>query len=93
MITEIATLTLRPGTEQEFAAVFPRAVENITSAKGYRSHSLRRSVETPNRFMLTVHWETLADHMVGFRESASFQQWRALVGPFFAAPPQVEHFE
>lgn len=22
---------------------------------------------------------------------ADFQQWRALVGPYFASPPQVEH--
>ena len=93
MVTEIATLTIRAGTEQEFAAVFAKAIKNISAAKGYRSHSLGRSVETPNRFMLTVQWETLADHMVGFRESPAFQQWRALVGPFFAAPPQVEHFE
>jgi hypothetical protein len=30
---------------------------------------------------------------VGFRESALFTEWRAIVGPFFAAPPQVEHFD
>jgi hypothetical protein len=29
---------------------------------------------------------------VDFRQSAAFQQWRAIVGPFFAAPPSVEHF-
>ena len=26
------------------------------------------------------------------RESPLFTQWRAIVGPFFAAPPLVEHF-
>jgi hypothetical protein len=30
---------------------------------------------------------------VGFRQSELFTQWRAIVGPFFAAPPVVEHFK
>jgi len=29
---------------------------------------------------------------VGFRQGPLFAQWRAIVGPFFAQPPQVEHF-
>jgi hypothetical protein len=37
-------------------------------------------------------WATLEDHTVGFRQSAAFQDWRAIVGPFFAQPPYVEHF-
>ena len=44
------------------------------------------------RFVLQIFWDTLEDHTVGFRESELFTQWRAIVGPFFAAPPQVEHF-
>jgi hypothetical protein len=30
---------------------------------------------------------------VHFRGSEAFTAWRAIVGPFFAQPPQVEHFE
>jgi heme-degrading monooxygenase HmoA len=50
-------------------------------------------VENPERYVLMIYWETLEDHTVGFRESAAFAEWRAIVGPYFAAPPQVEHFE
>jgi quinol monooxygenase YgiN len=28
-----------------------------------------------------------------FRASEGFAEWRALVGPFYAAPPEVEHTE
>ena len=35
--------------------------------------------------------ETLENHTVDFRGSADFQEWRKLVAPFFAAPPEVEH--
>jgi hypothetical protein len=42
---------------------------------------------------LQIFWSTLEDHTVRFRQSPQFAQWRAIVGPFFAAPPHVEHFE
>jgi hypothetical protein len=31
--------------------------------------------------------------MKGFRESEGFTQWRALLGPHFAAAPTVQHYE
>ena len=40
-----------------------------------------------------IFWDTLENHTVDFRGSPAFQDWRALVGPFFAAPPAVEHFD
>ena len=43
--------------------------------------------------MLQIVWDTLEDHTVGFRQSDAFTQWRTIVGPFFAGPPTVEHFE
>jgi hypothetical protein len=30
---------------------------------------------------------------VGFRQGPLFAQWRAIIGPFFAQPPVVEHFD
>jgi hypothetical protein len=40
-----------------------------------------------------IYWATLEDHTVGFRQSDAFPAWRAIVGPFFAQPPVVEHLE
>lgn len=40
-----------------------------------------------------VQWATLEDHTVDFRGSPDFAEWRALVGEFFASPPEVEHTE
>ena len=49
-------------------------------------------LERPNVYMFTIDWETLDDHMVGFRESEQFTQWRTLIGPHFDGPAVVEHF-
>jgi heme-degrading monooxygenase HmoA len=93
MIIEFAQLTIRAGSEQQFEAAFPAAIKILGGSKGYVSHELRRSMETPNRYALIVQWQTLEDHTVGFRGSPAFTQWRAHVGPFFEEPPVVEHFQ
>ena len=45
------------------------------------------------RYLLLVQWEKLSDHTEGFRGWALFQQWRAVIGPFFDGAPAVEHYE
>jgi heme-degrading monooxygenase HmoA len=93
MILEFAQITIRPGSESKFETVFPAAIKVLGSSKGYLSHELRRSVETPNRYALLVQWQTLEDHTVGFRGSPAFTEWRAHIGPFLESPPVVEHFQ
>jgi heme-degrading monooxygenase HmoA len=93
MIIEIAQLSIRHGSEPQFEAVFPVAIEVLGGTKGYLGHDLRRSIESPNRYALLVQWQTLEDHTVGFRGSAAFTRWREHIGPFLDSPPVVEHFQ
>jgi heme-degrading monooxygenase HmoA len=93
VIVEVALLSIRPGSEAQFEAVFRKAIAVPAASKGYLAHELKRSVETPNRYALRIEWETLEDHTVGFRNSPAFAAWRALVGPFFESAPVVEHFK
>ena len=92
MIVELAQLTIVAGREAEFESVFRTAISAAAGCHGYLAHELRRSIESPNRYMLRIEWATLEDHTVGFRGSPAFTQWRAQVGPFFASAPVVEHF-
>jgi len=48
-------------------------------------------VETPTKYRLVVGWETVDDHMVHFRGSPEFQEWRRLAGGHFQRPPIVDH--
>jgi heme-degrading monooxygenase HmoA len=63
-----------------------------SQAKGFRGWKVNKGVESPERYVLMIFWETQEDHTVGFRQGPLFTQWRAIVGPFFAQRPQVEHF-
>ena len=93
MILEIADFRIAPGQQAGFEEAIQRGVTTVISqAKGYRGWKVNHSVESPERYLLMIFWDTLEDHMVGFRQGPLFPQWRAIVGPFFAQPPQVEHF-
>ncbi|HOC12340.1 MAG TPA: antibiotic biosynthesis monooxygenase [Propionicimonas sp.] len=92
MVIEHAQISVIPGREDEFAANFDQALAVIRQAKGFRWAELHRFIERESVFLLLVGWESFEDHMTGFRESELFAQWRAVIGPFFAEPPVVEHF-
>jgi quinol monooxygenase YgiN len=91
MITEIAQIDVKPGTEAEFEKGVKQAVPIFKRAKGCRSMELRRSIEKPSRYRLFIGWDTVENHTNDFRGSADFQEWRKLVGHCFASPPDVEH--
>jgi heme-degrading monooxygenase HmoA len=94
MILELADIRIHAGQNQAFEEAIQRGVnEVIRHAKGFQGYKVNRGIESTERYLLQIFWDTLEDHTVGFRESAAFGQWRAIVGPFFAAPPVVEHFD
>jgi heme-degrading monooxygenase HmoA len=93
MILEVAILDVIPGQEVEFQAAFGSASSIISSMPGYVSHQLQRCLETRNRFILLVHWETLEAHTVGFRGSEKYQEWKTLLHHFYDPFPTVEHYE
>src|SRR5689334_2852819 len=94
MILEHADIRIAPGQQAAFEAAIAHGLKTVIArAKGFRGAQVQRGVESTERYVLLIHWDTLEDHTVGFRQSALFTEWRAIVGPFFAAPPVVEHFE
>ena len=93
MILELADIRIQPGKQAEFDAAIERGLRTVISrAQGMRGFKVNKGIESPERYLLQIFWDTLEAHNVGFRESPLFAEWRAIVGPFFAQPPVVEHF-
>jgi quinol monooxygenase YgiN len=93
MILEVAALRIAPEHREQFEAAFAKARAIISAMPGFVSYQLHRSIETGGHYLLLVQWLTVEHHTVGFRQSPQFKQWRALLGPFFAAAPAVEHYQ
>ena len=94
MIVEIADFKVRPEQRAEFIQAMGGAARDILGkSTGYLGHRILACQESPGRVVLTVEWNTLEDHTVGFRQSPAFAEWRAVIGPYFAEAPHVEHFD
>ena len=93
VITEHALLSVRPGMEGEFESAFGKAKSFIGSMPGFHGLTLSRCIENPATYLLLVEWARLEDHTEGFRGSAEYQEWRALLHHFYAPFPTVEHYE
>ncbi|MGE5336721.1 MAG: antibiotic biosynthesis monooxygenase family protein [Gemmatimonadota bacterium] len=93
MILEIADIRIHPGQQAAFDEAVLRGVTGvIAKAKGFRGYKINKGIESPERYLLMIFWDTLENHTIDFRQSPAFSAWRAIVGPFFAQPPQVEHY-
>lgn len=93
MILEVAILDVKSEQEAQFEQSFAQAQQIIASMAGYVSHQLQRCMENPSRYILLVNWQTLEAHTEGFRQSAEYQQWRALLHHFYDPFPTVEHYQ
>ncbi len=91
MIFEIAEIEVKPGEESAFEAAAAKAVPLFQRSKGCRAMELQRGIEKPSKYRLVVKWETVDDHLVHFRGSEEFQEWRRLIGSHIASAPVVEH--
>ncbi|HEU5007921.1 MAG TPA: antibiotic biosynthesis monooxygenase family protein [Jatrophihabitantaceae bacterium] len=93
MVIEVADIQVAPGSEDAFTDAYRGVREVLVSTPGCRSARMARCIESPSRFVLLVEWDSVEAHEQNFRASDRFATWRAAIGPFFAAPPHVEHVQ
>jgi heme-degrading monooxygenase HmoA len=92
VVLEIALIDVTGGQEDAFAAAYAKGHPLLAGTPGCRSIRMTRGIESPSRFVLLVEWDSVEAHDQHFRATERFTTWRSLIGPFFAAPPVVEHF-
>ena len=90
MVLEVALFDVTDPDQFEQAYLSVRSL--IVGTEGCRSVRMTHGVESPERFVLLVEWESVEAHEQNFRQTDAFRQWRAAIGPWFAHPPLVEHF-
>jgi heme-degrading monooxygenase HmoA len=92
MIIEIAILSVKAGEGPAFERDFTEASRYISQSEGYVSHQLQRCLETKNRYILLVNWSSVEAHMVVFRNSKVFLEWKRLLHHYYDQPAIVEHY-
>ena len=77
MIVEIALLTAKDGTNDEFREALRAARPVIATAPGYLRSVFHQGVEEPGSFILRIEWESLEAHLA-FRATPLLAEWREL---------------
>lgn len=93
IVLETAFIHVKPGQEDAFLVALDEAKKVLAQAKGWKSITVKQGIERSSTFLLAIEWETLENHTVDFREGPLFQEWRSIIGPFFASAPDVEHWQ
>ena len=92
MIVEIGIITAQAGQGDQMEAGLTKARGVISQAEGYRGSFFQRGIESPERFVIYIRWDSVEAHMKGFREGPLFPEWRSHFGHLMAGPPDVQHF-
>jgi len=92
MLLERTELLIKPGQEDEFAALFGgRGIQLLIPVPGVVSATLGRGVENPNKFLLLIEWQSLGAHLA-YNQTSVCSEVRALIAPF-AQGASMEHFQ
>lgn len=92
MVLEAAVLNVRVGRSNAFEAAMKKARPLIAATPGFQRMEVRQCLETKDRYLLLVWWDTLEAHTHDFRQSERYQEWRALLHHFYDPFPLVEHY-
>jgi heme-degrading monooxygenase HmoA len=52
-----------------------------------------KCLETEDKYLLIVRWQTLEDHTEGFRKNDKYTEWKNLLRHFYEPFPTVEHYK
>lgn len=91
-VVELALLPVRPGSEAAFEAAVAEARPLIEASPGFLGIEIRPPLDTGQPYLLIAHWRAVADHRDGFRRSERYEQWRALLHPFYDPVPAVSYY-
>ena len=93
MIIEHALLNVREGQSAAFERAMAEAKPLIAASPGFQDMEVRPASRQTGLYLLIIHWDDIASHEQGFRESERYQKWRALLHGFYDPMPEVSYFE
>ena len=93
MFTSDCSSRVKEGMEEAFAAAMAaRGTAILAAAPGCASVRVGRGVENSGKFLLLLEWDSVESH-IALTKTPAFDEFKALVGPFFGGAANMEHFE
>ncbi|MBJ8482973.1 antibiotic biosynthesis monooxygenase family protein [Acinetobacter vivianii] len=93
MIIEHVYLNIKAEHSDAFEAAFHQAKSIIYPMDGLNAVQLIKHTAGDGRYILMIFWDSIEHHTEGFRKSAAYQEWKALLHPFYDPMPTVEYYQ
>lgn len=93
VIIEHVHLNIKPNQSEAFELAFQQAKQIIYPMDGLNAVQLIKHVEDNHRYILMIFWDSIEHHTEGFRKSAAYQEWKALLHLFYDPMPTVEYYQ
>ena len=91
-VLEHVHITVAPERVDAYLEAFAKAQLLVEGQPGCRNCRLLPKLDAPGGFLLLIEWERQTDHTEGFRKSAEYAQWSALLHPFYEVFPTVDYY-
>ena len=83
-----------PATEAEaFERDYASAGAVLATSPHCLRYELSRCVDEPASYVVRIEWDSIEEHMRGFRSSTVFQRFFALVRPYVQQIEEMRHYE
>lgn len=92
MIVEYIRYELPAGDGPALVSAYEAAGAILQRSPNCLGYDLARCDESPETFILRIHWDSAEGHMQGFRKSPNFMPFVALVKPFIAHIREMRHY-
>ena len=92
MVVEYIRYAIPAPMAADFEEAYREAGAILAADEHCLGHEVSRGIEDPDHYVVRIEWDSLEGHEQGFRRSAAFAEFFALVKPFFDAIEEMTHY-
>lgn len=92
-VVEIIRYNIPADEHKNFERAYEAAGRHLQESPCCLAYEVIHGVEEPDHYIVTIHWTSVEEHMNGFRKSAQFSPFFALVKAFYNNIEEMKHYE
>jgi hemoglobin len=92
MIVEYTRYKIAEPTRDAFEAAYHKAAQSLAASGYCLAYELSQCKEDAEHYVLRIEWDSEEGHMKGFRSSAEFKAFFAIVQPYAKDIEEMRHY-
>jgi hemoglobin len=93
MIVEYTRHKIAAPTRSAFEAAYRKAAGSLAASGHCLAYELSHCEEDAEQYVLRIEWDSAEGHMKGFRSSAEFKAFYAVVQPYVKDIEEMRHYQ